>query len=57
MMQWLLAWFLLFLMLYILSRTRSGHTIIYYVAWLSVVLLVITHYDMIDSIFKKGFSS
>ncbi len=57
MMQWLLAWFLLFLMLYILSRTRSGHTIIYYTAWLLVVLLVVTHYDMIDTIFKGGFSS
>jgi hypothetical protein len=57
MMQWLLAWFLLFLMLYILSRTRSGHTIIYYTAWLLVVLLVVTHSDMIDSIFKGGFNS
>jgi hypothetical protein len=57
MMRWLLAWFLMFLLLYVLSRTRPGHTIIYYTAWLLVVLLVITHYAEVDDLFKKGFSS
>lgn len=57
MMRWLLAWFLMFTLLYVFSRTRPGHTIIYYTAWLLVVLLVITHYAEIDDLFKKGFSS
>lgn len=57
MSSWLLAWFLMFMLLYVLSRTRSGHTVIYYTAWLAVVLLIVTHYSSIEDIFKRGFTS
>ena len=55
-MQWLMAWFLMFALLYVLSRTRSGHTIIYWTAWLLVVFLIVTHADEISSIFSAGLS-
>lgn len=53
-MGWLTAWLLMFLLLYVFSRTRSGHTIIYYGAWLLVVFLVVTHNKQITSILKGG---
>jgi len=54
MMGWILAWFLVFMLLYVLSRTRSGHSVIYYATWLAVVLLLVTHSDQIVGMLKKG---
>lgn len=56
MMGWVMAWMLMFLLLYVLSRTRSGHTIIYYGAWLLVVLLIVTHGTEISNLLSGGFS-
>jgi len=53
-MGWLTAWALMFALLYVLSRTRSGHTIIYYGAWLLVVLLIVTHGNQIAKILQGG---
>ena len=50
MMQWLMSWFVLFLLLYVLSRTRPGHTVIYWLAWLTVLFLVVTNADEITSL-------
>lgn len=53
-MGWLTAWFLMFALLFVLAKTRAGHTIIYYVAWLLVLLLVITHGKQVASILQGG---
>lgn len=53
-MNWLLAWIFMFLLLYVLSRTRAGHTIIYYVSWMLVLLLVVTHADQVKSLLTGG---
>ena len=53
-MGWLTAWFLMFMLLFVLSKTRGGHTIIYYTAWLLVTLLVVTQGKQIASILQGG---
>ena len=53
-MGFLLAWLLMFLLLFAFSRTREGHTIIYWTAWLLVLLLLVTHSGQINSILKGG---
>jgi hypothetical protein len=53
-MGWLTAWVLMFLLLFVLAKTRSGHTIIYYTAWLLVVLLLVTHSTQITKILQGG---
>jgi hypothetical protein len=51
---WITAWILMFLLLYVLSRTRAGHTVIYYTAWLLVALLLVTHSDQVTKILSGG---
>ena len=53
-MGFLTSWLLMFLLLYVLAKTRSGHTIIYYTAWLLVVLLLVTHSTQVTNILKQG---
>ncbi len=53
-MGWLTAWLLMFLLLYVLSRTRPGHTLIYYWAWLLVFLLIVTQGTHIAALISKG---
>jgi hypothetical protein len=53
-MGWLLAWLLMGLLLYTLSRTQPGHVIIYWTAWLLVLLLLVTHSQQISSILQGG---
>jgi hypothetical protein len=47
---WLFAWITFFLLLYMLSRTREGHALIYYGAWMLVALLIVTHGNEITSL-------
>jgi len=51
---WLAAWIVLFLLLFGLAKSRAGHTIIYYWAWLLVVLLIITHPNSLTSVLSGG---
>lgn len=51
MAKWLIAWITMFMLLFILARTRAGHTVIYYVAWLLTLLLIVTHAGELVSIF------
>ncbi len=53
-MGWLTAWFLMFMLLFVLAKTRGGHTIIYYTAWMLVLLLLVTHASQVTSILNKG---
>ena len=57
MMRWLLGWLLMFMLLYVLSKTRSGHTIIYWTAWLLVLLLIVSHADEINTMLSGVFQS
>lgn len=51
---WFIAWAIVLGTLYGLSRTRAGKTIVYYVLWLSVVLVVVTHYSAISGVLTQG---
>ena len=51
---WVAAWLILIVGLYALSRTKAGKTIVYYVLWLAVVFLLITHAGEIQGIFTQG---
>lgn len=52
--SWLLAWIVMFLLIYALSKTKWGSVIIYYTAWLLVFLLVVTHSKQLISILTSG---
>jgi hypothetical protein len=51
---WFVAWGMVLGVLYGISRTRAGHTITYYVLWLSVVLVLVSHGGEISSILAQG---
>ena len=53
-MGWLSAWFLMFLLLFVLAKTRAGHTVIYYGAWMLVLFLVVTHSKQLTTILEGG---
>ena len=56
MMSWLIAWLVMFLLVYSMSRTRVGNVVIYYVAWLLLFLLIVTHASqLISSLTGGGF--
>jgi len=44
----------MFMLLFAFSRSRAGHTIIYYWSWLLVVLLIVTHSDKLNSLMSGG---
>lgn len=48
------AWLLVFMLLFVLAKTRAGHTVIYYVAWALVLLLIVTHSKQITGILQRG---
>lgn len=52
--NWLGAWLLFILILLALVQTRAGNTIAYYLMWLAVLFLLVTHYQQITDIFKAG---
>ena len=51
---WFVAWGMVLGVLYSISKTRWGHTITYYVLWLSVVLVLVMHGGEISSILSLG---
>lgn len=52
--NYLAAWLLFLLIIAALAQTEIGKKIVYYVLWLGVVLLLVSHADEITSIFKNA---
>ena len=52
--NWLAAWLLFILIIVGIAQTRIGNTIIYYLAWLAVIFLLVSHYQEITDILKAG---
>ncbi len=40
---WIVTWIVFIALLVALSASRAGKTIVYYVLWLAVLLLVVSH--------------
>ena len=51
---WLAAWGIIIIVLIGLSRTSWGKVIIYYIAWLGIIFIVVTHSNDITNIFQQG---
>jgi len=49
--KWLGGWLLFIILLVGLAQTKAGKTIVYYLLWLAVVFLILTHYQEIQDIF------
>lgn len=49
--QWFTAWSLLIVIGIALSKTTPGAKVVHYVIWLSIVLILVTRYKEIASIF------
>lgn len=47
--QWLLAWFLMILILTLINKTRIGHVFIYYWLWTLIFFLFVTQYGFIKT--------
>lgn len=45
--SWISTWTIMILLLVVLSKTSWGKSIVYYVLWLAVILLLVTHADEI----------
>lgn len=52
--SWISAWIVTILLLIMISRTGWGRSIVYYLAWLVVTFLVVTHYKEISALFAAG---
>jgi hypothetical protein len=52
--NWLAAWLLFILIMIALVQTKAGNTIAYYLLWLAVIFLLVSHYQEITGIFKAG---
>ena len=52
--QWFAAWLLFILLLVGLAQLKAGRTILYYLLWLAVVFLIVSHYQEITSMFAAG---
>jgi hypothetical protein len=49
-LTWLTSWLVIILVLVALAQVEWGKRIVYYVAWLSVVLLIVTHSSEFSSL-------
>ena len=52
--NWLAAWLLFILIIIALAQTNAGNTIIYYLSWLAVIFLLVSHYQEITNILQAG---
>jgi hypothetical protein len=52
--NFLAAWLLFILIIVALAQTEIGKKIVYYVLWLGVVFVLVSHSDEITSIFKSA---
>ena len=51
---WVAGWALIIVVIFLLSRSRAGQAIVYYVAWLSIALVLVTHAQAIQTIFQQA---
>lgn len=49
--KWITAWGLLITISIALSKTTPGERLVYYMLWLSIILLLVTHYAEIADLF------
>jgi len=52
--NWFAAWLLFILILVGISETPWGRVIFYYVLWLAVIFLLLSHYQEITDLFGKA---
>lgn len=52
--NWLAAWALFIFIIIAIAQTKAGNTIAYYLLWLAVIFLLVSHYQEINDIFKAG---
>ena len=50
--SWVGTWLVMILLLSILAKTNAGKAVLYYLLWLAVVLLLVTHADELASFFN-----
>lgn len=53
-LKWLSAWLLFLLLLAVMAKTAAGKTLLYYLLWLAVFFLLVSHYQEIVSIFSAA---
>ena len=51
---WLSTWVIMIFLLVVLAKTQWGKTLVYYVLWLAVILLLVTHADELNSLVDVG---
>lgn len=51
---WSAGWILLIVILFAITRFRWGAALVYYILWLSIVLVLVTHSDVITGIFNNA---
>lgn len=47
---WISTWIIMILFLVMISATGWGRSIVYYILWLAVILLLVTHADELSSL-------
>lgn len=52
--SWLAAWIAIILIIVLFARTKWGQPIVYYILWLAVAILVLTHASDLASIISGG---
>lgn len=48
------AWLLFILVMIVIMQTQAGNTLVYYLAWMAVIFLLVSHYQEISAIFQAG---
>lgn len=49
-LTWISTWIIMILFLVMISATGWGRSIVYYILWLAVILLLVTHADELSSL-------
>lgn len=52
--NWMAGWFLFILILIALAHTQVGEPIVYYLLWLMIILLLVSHYKEINTVFMNA---
>lgn len=51
-LSWFSTWLIMILLLVVLAKITWGRTIVYYLLWLAVALLLYSHADELTSMFN-----
>ncbi len=52
--NWFGAWLLFILLLVAFAKTKAGNTIVYYLLWLAVIFLLLSHASEIAGMFSAA---